>query len=109
MSKKILCPLSIVALAICIGQSAFASTQQPIIQQAQKLQLADNPTWHRLLLYPKGKAKSTVKDKKFFLSQQGKTNPQDELITTLSALLTDKNFQKPNQSVQCRFPARQHY
>ncbi|MBS9779995.1 MAG: DUF4105 domain-containing protein [Moraxellaceae bacterium] len=115
MRRKILCLLSIVTLAICIGQSAFASTQQPIIQQviqqAEQLRLANNPTWHRLLLYPKGKLKSTVKDKKFFLSTQGRTNPQQELTATLSALLNEKNNPKinANQSIQCRFPARTYW
>ncbi len=109
MSRNILRPLSIVALGVCIGQSALASTPQQIIQQAEQLQLANNATWHRLLLYPKGKLTSTAKDKNFFLSKQGKSNPQKELTATLLALLTEKNQQKANQSVQCQFPARSYW
>ncbi len=101
--------LSLAILMLCVGQSALASTPQQILQQAEQLQLANSSTWHRLLLYPKGKLKSTVKDKNFFLSKQGKHNPQAELTATLLALLTEKNHRKANQSVQCQFPARSHW
>ncbi len=101
--------LSLIILTICIEPSAFASTPQQILQQAEQVQLANKTTWHRLLLYPQGKSKSTVKDKNFFLSKNGKTNPQAELTATLSALLTEKNQQQANQSVQCRFPARTYW
>ncbi len=103
--------LSLAIISTCIGQSAFANSPQQVLQQAEQLQLANKSTWHRLLLYPKGKSKSTVKDKNFFLSKQGKNNPQKELTATLSALLAEKNLPKikANQSIQCRFPARAYW
>jgi len=60
--------------------------------------LHNNRYWHTLLHFKNGK--SEIDDPKFFLSADGKYNPNEELEATITALI------KNDKSVSCRFPAR---
>lgn len=71
------------------------------LSQAQLDELANSTTWQRLLLMQKGK--SQIKDSQFFLADDGRTNPKNELIATLNAM------QQGNQKAQCQFVARTHF
>lgn len=59
--------------------------------------LAADEQWRDLLHFTGNK--SFVDDRKFFLSDEGYSNPQAELAATLQAL-------KKDADIQCRFPAR---
>lgn len=93
-----------------------------LISLAKQKNLATHPTWLRLHYYkPDHKLKnnedveqadfeSKVKNRNFFISEQGKTNPQAEL----EAFITTMVMQSTNESVNdenlaCHFPARTHW
>lgn len=99
--------------------SAVTSPQMPEIQQALALKLDESPEWHNLLHYrPSHLALgwlSQADDAHFFFSPDGKTQPQQELIANISALLDDGLPDAGNGDVdrdlhpRCRFPARDHW
>lgn len=78
-------------------------------EKARKLRLWEDPYWTRLLRYRHTLFRtwrSETKRSEFFLSKEGRTNPQAELEAEISAffqpLAQDKEIQHP----QCRFPVR---
>ena len=84
-------------------------------QKARKNNLSDNPVWHRLLhFHNRWQSKeSTLDSKTFFLSPNGKTDPDHELQATLRAFFmpTDKLEKIKGKHAtynhpQCLFPAR---
>ncbi len=80
-----------------------------LITQANAKQLAQSPVWHALLHYKKnfiGRLRSEVDSAEFFLSAQGSTVSQLELVATLAAFFSDKAIAPTKYSAQCRFPAR---
>ncbi|MBG57931.1 MAG: hypothetical protein CMK46_06540 [Porticoccus sp.] len=81
------------------------------IQKAHSLNLSDDDVWLKLLHYEVGfgsfsqQPKSAIHDDSFFISENGKTNPSDELDETLrSFFLKESKLNKPH--TQCQFPAR---
>ncbi len=77
-----------------------------LIQDAEQKQLYNDRYWHILLHYKKtvSGVESLIDDPRFFLSPEGKHNPQAELEATLRAL-----FNAPSDTVNpplCRFIAR---
>ena len=81
-------------------------------KQAQDLNLSDHPYWLKLLhFYSIGETvgqwsfKSDIVSSSFFLSPLGKTDPREELKSTLKAFLEPVN-DKPNQHARCKFIAR---
>jgi len=72
------------------------------IQKAHDLNLSQKRYWHLLLHMKNGT--SEIDDKKFFLSSDGKTNPNSELDATVYALLHEKRFD--DNATACLFPAR---
>ncbi len=81
---------------------------EDLLAQAETQQIWNDRTWQVLLHYSynplTGNFNSQVDDAEFFLSDQGKTSPQAELVATLS------QFHHPEQDTDaaliCRFPAR---
>jgi hypothetical protein len=73
---------------------------------AEHLQLASARTWQVLLHYrPLGdRQKSLVDDPDYFLSPEGKTDPQAELAAAIQALF--EPAEKGDDHFFCRFPAR---
>ena len=81
-------------------------------EQALESQLSQHPYWLKLLhFYSFGESvgqwsfKSDVESNGFFLSANGKTDPQAELKATLRALLAPAG-DDPNQHARCKFIAR---
>ena len=87
------------------------ATDSPVIAQALALKLYEQPGWRTLLHYRPAtftrKWVSEVDDAHFFLSKDGKYNPESELIATLNHFLDEKN-KSPPPSI-CQFPARFHW
>jgi len=80
--------------------------------QARELKLSHHPYWLKLLhFYSIGETfgqwsfKSDIESPSFFLSPLGKTDPEEELKSTLKALLGPVS-DKPDQHARCRFIAR---
>ncbi|MCH2283974.1 MAG: DUF4105 domain-containing protein, partial [SAR324 cluster bacterium] len=81
-------------------------------EQAQDRQLSRHPYWLKLLhFYSIGESvgqwsfKSDIVSSSFFLSPEGKTDPAEELKSTLKALLRPVN-DNPDQHARCKFIAR---
>lgn len=83
--------------------------------RAQEKKLADAPQWQRLMHFHNrwGSKESTVDSDAFFLSPEGKTNPDKELQADLRAFFTPvdkvKKIEGKEDSYnhpQCLFPAR---
>ena len=78
--------------------------------KAELAPLAASQDWHKLALYEadSGSAsgmRSAIHSPKFFLSEQGTTDPSAELAATLAAMLAPQSG--PNdEHAKCRFPAR---
>ena len=79
---------------------------EKLIEKANALQLAEKRYWHILLHYKTHGygLESEVDDLRFFLSPNGKSNPNTELISNLSAFFDPPNSKA--QHPQCRFIAR---
>lgn len=82
-----------IVLALLFISSAFAQDID---------QLSKDITWQRLMHYNPTLfgVESEADDERFFLAEDGKTNPRHELEKTINA------FKKNNQEAICRFPAR---
>ncbi|MCK5877986.1 MAG: DUF4105 domain-containing protein [Candidatus Marithrix sp.] len=70
---------------------------------AQASEISNHPTWLKLLHY--NHTYSTVLTDSFFLSSNGKYDPEAELVATIKAYSAPWN-QNPNEHARCKFPAR---
>lgn len=83
-----------------------------LIQRASQAQLAGQREWHLLLHYKPnllGGVTSEADDPGFFLSPDGKTDPQAELDATLKQFFSDDPVGRSKQPAQCAFVARYHW
>ena len=109
---------------LCVAAEPFALTEQQkhhlvsLQKKAKELNLAKHPQWRALMHFHDRifSKESTIDSKNFFLSEHGKTNPQDELNETLRAFFTplDKvekiDGKEPSYNhPQCLFPARYNW
>lgn len=78
------------------------------IDKAREQQLWSKREWHVLLHYSPSlignNLVSLVDDKAFFLADNGKVSPQDELESTLTQLFHEP--EETDKAIACRFPAR---
>jgi hypothetical protein len=77
--------------------SLYSSEIAEYINKAKTLQLSKKPYWSKLLHYVDGE--SIIEEDEFFLSKDGKTDKEDELVKTIESFLKDS-------SSTCRYPAR---
>ena len=80
-----------------------------LVKRADSLRLAEDRYWAILLHYRKnltGGVTSEQDDPGFFLSPEGKTDPQAELNATLAAFFSDQPVGRSKQPAQCAFVAR---
>jgi hypothetical protein len=80
-----------------------------LLQQARQARLADEREWHLLLHYRAnlfGGYTSEQDDPGFFLSPDGKTDPQAELDATLTQFFSSDLVGRSKQPAQCAFVAR---
>jgi len=91
-----------------ISEAYFAQ----LVEGARARHLADDREWHLLLHYrPRlfGGFESEQDDPGFFLSPDGKRNPQAELEATLRQFFSDELVGRSKQPAQCAFVARYHW
>jgi hypothetical protein len=88
--------------AIC---HSFEGSQNYLLEKASSLNLHNDRYWHILLHYHKTITgyKSRIDDPGYFLAENGKTDPQAELIETIKYLF---GSQENNSAPVCRFYAR---
>ena len=80
-----------------------------LINKALQAKLADEREWHLLLHYRKdllGGYTSEQDDPGFFMSSNGKIDPQAELDATLKQFFSDELVGRSKQPAQCAFIAR---
>ncbi|NWF73049.1 MAG: DUF4105 domain-containing protein [Nitrospirae bacterium] len=103
-------------LAPALPDDAFASpdsTYLPeLIDQGLRTKLAGEREWHLLLHYREnllGGYTSEQDDPGFFMSPDGKTDPQAELDATLKQFFSEELVGRSRQPAQCAFIARYHW
>lgn len=85
---------------------------EELIQQAKEIHLAEERHWVRLMRFKKtrlGVWESEVDNKRYFLSSEGKYNPEKELIATLHSFFTEDPIPEGLLHPQCSFPERYHW
>lgn len=88
---------------------------QELIEKAEKLQIDESREWKKLLFIPDRvfsfKKSSLFSDRAYFLAEDGKSNPKNELFYTLKAFFEplpseiDKNYLHP----QCKYSGRFYF
>ncbi len=104
-------------LFFILALSSFTSkvhASEPNLYQEkiEEYQLAEDPQWQRLLHYarsPIGVWKSQISQPSFFLSGNGRSDPQAELMATFEALQDPAENHRPNEHPICRFPGRKRF
>ncbi|MCE3224863.1 MAG: uncharacterized protein K0S58_3043 [Nitrospira sp.] len=82
---------------------------QQLIQRAHEARLADEREWHLLLHYRAnlfGGYTSEQDERGFFMSPDGKTDPEAELAATLAQFFSTDLIGRSKQPAQCAFVAR---
>ena len=110
---RILLLIALLAVPIC-GWADQGSTnyRDELIAQATLARLADAREWHLLLHYQDnlfGGVTSEQDDEGFFLSPQGKHDPQAELEATIESFSSPALLGRSKQPAQCAFIARYHW
>lgn len=88
-----------------------------LINIAKQKNLVNHPTWLHLHYYEQSGSKqsslsgykSKISNQDFFISKDGKTDPQAELNAFIEATIRQGIDGKGDDSVVCRFPARSHW
>lgn len=91
------------------GESPDNAYLVELINKSVQAKLADEREWHLLLHYREnlfGGYTSEQDDQGFFMSSDGKTDPQAELDATLKQFFSDEFIGRSKQPAQCAFIAR---
>jgi hypothetical protein len=97
------------ALPVDAGEPLENAYLVELIDKGRQAKLAGEREWHLLLHYRKdlfGGHTSEQDDQGFFLSPDGKTDPQAELDATLKQFFTNELVGRSKQPAQCAFIAR---
>ena len=86
-------------------QIAIAKQKSIQLSQERIEELANHPTWLKLLHFDQNAKKSEIISNDFFLSQQGQHDPKSELISTIEAYF-EPRITSGNSHARCKFPAR---
>lgn len=117
-SQTLLLPALVVAtlfLTVPIAEAQSPADEAYLAQligQARKQKLADQREWQLLLHYrPRllGGYESEQDDPGFFLSSEGKTDPEAELEATLAHFFSAEPVGRSKQPARCAFIARYHW
>lgn len=88
---------------LSIDRLSHADYVDDLISQAIELNLADHPTWLKLLHFNPKNGMSDVISSDFFIATDGNSNPQAELVATL------ESFFYHDDNTRCVFPARYYW
>lgn len=110
--------LSIALLVLCLlpntarGQDSAQPYLQLLLDRAKAMALHEQRYWHLLLHYRSalaGGVESEADEPAFFLSPDGKTDPEAELQATLSQFFSTDLVGRSSQPARCAFIARYHW
>jgi hypothetical protein len=106
----------LLSLATSIAPAMANTSSNPYLEElvnlAHRAKLADDREWQLLLHYREnifGGQTSEQDDPGFFMSPDGKTDPQAELDATLKQFFSDELVGRSKQPAQCAFIARYHW
>lgn len=100
--------ISLIILDILCCQTVQASTLESLLIKAQQLNLASKSTWLKLLHFEVNDKKSVVLADEFFISLDGRENPENELEAIIRAYF--KPWENDNTGhPRCIFPARYYW
>lgn len=101
----------ILALSLLTRGARGAPPEAPVVARAREMGIAGSLAWRRLVHYRAGMwgGTSGVDGKEFFLSRDGKNDPEAELEATLNAFLLPVPAGKEDTHALCRFPARRRF
>ncbi len=94
------------------AQEANSPYLDELIEKALTREIHNDRYWHLLLHYRKdifGGHTSEIDDSGFFLAEDGKIQPEAELIATLRHFFSDELVGRSKQPAQCAFVARFHW
>lgn len=98
----------ILLLSVQTAQASLEIELEKYKEIAKKEKIWEERTWLKLLHYEKysltNQKKSTITSEHFFLSRDGKTSPQSELIAMIESLFTNDS-----EPVRCQFIARSNW
>ncbi len=100
------------AVIACAGAGPEQLTNiGTMLELAQEARLAEQPEWHKILQYQRvlGGWTSRVDDPSYFLSENGKHDPQAELAATIRNAYDDGLAPNSPQPNVCRYIARYQY
>jgi Domain of unknown function (DUF4105) len=100
------------ALPVDAGVSPDNAYLVELIDKGLQAKLASEREWHLLLHYREnlfGGHTSEQDDPGFFMSPDGKTDPQAELVATLRQFFSEELIGRSKQTAQCAFIARYHW
>jgi hypothetical protein len=100
------------SLPVCAGEPPENAYLVELIDKGLQAKLAGEREWHLLLHYREnlfGGYTSEQDDPGFFMSPNGKTNPQAELDATLKQFFSEELVGRSRQPAQCAFIARYHW
>jgi len=106
--------LLLVLFVSSLSSPAFANPDylQSLISEAEHENLSQRLEWLNLVHYKRdwfgSGLTSQVDGRTFFNAEDGKQNPQSELVATLTAFFAAET-DDPSQHPQCRFAARYHW
>lgn len=92
----------------CCAISSPRYDVNKLLYKATELNLSVNPVWYKLLSYEQNfnsSVQSTVQQRSYFISEEGKTNSKAELEATLRAFFLPI-AEDVNKHAVCQFPAR---
>ncbi len=91
-----------VIFLFCFSSLVFSNDKITTLQNlANSLNLSQAHAWRRLLHLDES-GKSYVDDKNYFLSPEGKSQPEQELLASIAELIN-------NPELQCRYPWRSRW
>lgn len=97
-------------LIISFSTDALSVTLEEAKSRASDIKLSEDPYWHTLLHYKKNlitrQTQSLVDDSNFFLSNEGKNNPREELFALLERLVPVGD---ETTDTFCKFPLRTYF
>lgn len=111
----VICSHWLLLVVLCLPVPAFAQPhtyQNELVTRAKAERLADEREWHLLLHYVDnllGGVTSEQDDDGFFLSPDGKQDPQAELGATIAQFFSAELVGRSKQPAQCAFIARYHW
>ncbi|RZA26898.1 MAG: DUF4105 domain-containing protein [Proteobacteria bacterium] len=110
MPNTVLIFSTLVYMIFCASSVRGEALPQAYLIEAKKLDLAHSERWLRILFFERHSLvrgdHGLIDDPEFYLSPDGKSDPEAEMRATLDGYFKPQISEKLDQHALCRFPAR---